>query len=235
MCDDCSTDNTYEIAKTYQEKYPDKIKLIRNYKNMHLAYSLNRCLKYATGKYIARMDGDDISMPDRFEKQITYLHFHSDIQLVGTAMQLFNNKDGNIRIIYKPEHTDKWTLHEQMPFHHPTIMTYKSVYKTLGGYTVAERTNRGQDYDLWYRFFAKGFTGDNIHEPLYLFREDLNAIKRRSFKVRMLAFQTTIIGHKMLGYPKVWLIKEFYVSFLKGITPYRIQYLYRKLQQRGNK
>ena len=224
MCDDCSTDNTYEVAKIFQEQYPDKIKLLRNNKNMHLAYSLNRCLEYATGKFVARMDGDDISVPDRFEKQISYLNTHPDIQLVGSAMQLFNDKDGNIRIIYKPEHTDKWTLHEQMPFHHPTIMTYKSVYDALEGYTISERTNRGQDYDLWFRFFAKGFTG-----------EDLNAIKRRSLKVRMLAFQTTIIGYNMLGYPKMWLIKEFFISFLKGITPHKLQYLYRKLQQRRSK
>lgn len=235
MCDDCSTDNTYEIAKEYQEQYPDKIRLIRNKRNMRLAYTLNHCLKYVTGYYVARMDGDDISHEERFEKQVAYLRTHPDIHLVGTAMQQFNELDGNIRIIYKPLHTDKWMLHKQIPFHHATIMTYKSVYDELKGYTIAKRTNRGQDYDLWFRFFAKGFTGDNIQEPLYLVREDLNAIKRRSLKGRMLAFQTTIIGYKMLGYPKVWLIKEFFISLFKGITPHKVQYMYRKLQQRRSK
>ena len=199
---------------------------------MHLAYSLNHCLRYATGIYVARMDGDDISVSDRFEKQVAYLYAHPNIQLVGTAMQQFNDKVGNIKIIYKPEHTDRWTIHKEMPFHHATIMTYKSVYDALKGYTVAERTNRGQDYDLWFRFFAKGFTGDNIQEPLYLVREDLNAIKRRTLKVRMLAFQTTRVGYKMLGYPKIWLVKEFFISVLKGLTPHGIQYLYRQVQQR---
>ena len=235
MCDDCSTDNTFEIAKEYQKQHPDKIIVIRNNKNMRLAYTLNHCLEYATGRYVARMDGDDISLPERFEKQVLYLQTHPDIQLVGTAMQQFNENDGNIRIIYKPEHTDKWTLHKQIPFHHATIMTYKYVYDALGGYTVAERTNRGQDYDLWFRFFAADFTGDNIQEALYLVREDLNAIKRRTLKGRMLAFQTTKIGYKMLGYPRTWLIKEFFTSLFKGLTPHRIQYLYRHLQQRKNK
>ena len=223
MCDDCSTDTTYVIAESYKLKYPDKIKLIKNNRNMKLAYSLNHCLEYATGKYVARMDGDDISLPNRFEKQILYLKTHPDIQLVGTAMQQFNDKDGNIKIIYKPEHTDKWTLHTQIPFHHATIMTYKSVYERLGGYTVAERTNRGQDYDLWFRFFAQGFIGDNIQESLYLVREDLNAIKRRTLKMRLLAFQTTKIGYELLGYPKKWLVKEFIISLLKGLTPHQIQ------------
>ena len=233
MCDDCSTDQTYEIAKEYAEKYPKKIIVVKNPHNMHLAYSLNHCIRYATGEYVARMDGDDLSVPERFEKQVKYLQKHPEVQLIGTAMQQFNEKDGNIQIIYKPEHTDKWTLHRQIPFNHATIMTYKSVYDALGGYTVAERTIRGQDYDLWFRFFAAGFTGDNIHEALYLVREDMNAIKRRTLKVRMLAFQTTKYGYELLGYPKRWLIKEFCKSFAKGITPHRVQYLYRKFQQKS--
>ena len=69
LCDDGSVDSTYEIAKQYQNKYPDKIVLLKNEKNIQLAATLNHCLEYATGKYISRMDGDDESTPDRFEKQ----------------------------------------------------------------------------------------------------------------------------------------------------------------------
>ena len=84
---------------------------------------------------------------------------------------------------------------------------------------------------MWFRFFAAGFSGDNIHEALYLVREDMNAIKRRTFKVRMLTFQTTKYGYHLLGYPKKWLIKEFFKSYLKGITPHSVQYFYRKMQK----
>ena len=65
MCDDGSSDDTWKIAIRYAEKYPDKIKILKNESNKGLNYTLNRCLKKATGKYIARMDGDDISMPER--------------------------------------------------------------------------------------------------------------------------------------------------------------------------
>ena len=232
MCDDASTDNTYAVAKEYQEKYPDKITLIQNEKNSYLSYSLNHCLQYATGKYVARMDGDDISVPERFENQVKYLQEHIDIQLVGTAMQWFNDKNGPTRIIYKPEHTDKWTLHKEIPFHHATIMTYKTVYDSLNGYTVSERTRRAQDYDLWFRFFAEGYTGDNIHKALYLVREDESAIKRRTFKVRWNAYKTTRIGYRLLGYPKRWLVKAFFVALIKGLTPSFIQKAYRSKREK---
>ena len=71
MCDDGSTDNTYNIAKQYTKKYPEKIILIKNKKNMGLNFTLNHCLEYADTKYVARMDGDDVSLPQRFEKSFT--------------------------------------------------------------------------------------------------------------------------------------------------------------------
>ena len=76
MCDDGSTDYSYSIAKDYFKKYPDRIKLLQNPKNMHLANALNRCLKEASGEYIARMDADDESLPQRFERQVEFLDNH---------------------------------------------------------------------------------------------------------------------------------------------------------------
>ena len=73
MCDDGSTDSTYEIAERYRDRFPEKIIILRNDKNMHLANALNKCLQAATGEYIARMDADDESLPERFEKQIMFL------------------------------------------------------------------------------------------------------------------------------------------------------------------
>lgn len=234
MCDDASTDNTYDVAKSYQEKYPDKIVLIRNEVNSFLSFSLNHCLQYATGTYVARMDGDDISVPERFEKEVRYLQAHPEVQLVGSAMQWFDEKNGPTRIIYKPEHPDKWTLHKQIPFHHATIMTYKSVYDALGGYTVSERTRRCEDYDLWFRFFSENLNGDNIHEVLYLVRENENAIRRRTIKGYWNAYKTTRIGFKLLGYPKQWLAREFLLTIIKGLAPYKVQLAYREWHKKNN-
>ena len=99
MCDDCSTDNTYDIAKDYAEKYPDKIVLIRNEENLKLSKTLNHCLEYADGEYIARMDGDDISMPERFEKQVAFLEENPKYIVCGCAMIPFDeNGEYTVRI-----------------------------------------------------------------------------------------------------------------------------------------
>ena len=73
MCDDGSIDNTYQIAKRYQKHVGRKIVLLKNDQNMGLNYTLNRCLAVASGEYIARMDGDDISLPTRLEKEVEFL------------------------------------------------------------------------------------------------------------------------------------------------------------------
>lgn len=234
MCDDCSSDDTYKVAEEYKNKYPEKIILVRNETNSRLAFSLNHCLKYATGKYVARMDGDDISLPDRFEKQIKFLKENPDVDLVGTAMQRFNDK-GKHDIVYGVKNPDRYTLRKHIPFCHATIMTYKSVYDKLGGYTVAERTKRAQDYDLWFRFFYAGFRGENLVEALYMVREDKNAVRRRTARVRINAFKTTLIGYRLLKYPFWWLLKPTVNLFVRLITPYFIVDWYRAFQSKTKK
>lgn len=231
LCDDASTDNTYEVAQKYQKAYPDRIILLRNKKNMRLSYSLNKCLKYATGKYIARMDGDDISSPNRFQKQISFLNANKEIDLVGTAMQQFN-ESGYLAVIEKPIKIDKYSLRKIVPFNHATILTYKYVYDKLKGYTVSDRTSRCEDYDLWFRFFHAGFNGANMKEPLYFVREDMAALKRRTFKARWNGFKTTVYGFKLLGFPKRWLIIEFFKMILKSIIPSNVMLFYRSLNRR---
>ena len=90
MCDDGSSDMTYEIAEHYQLTCPEKFTLLRNEHNMGLNYTLNRCLSIADGEYIARQDGDDLSMPTRFEKEVAVLDAFPNISIVSTAMKYFD-------------------------------------------------------------------------------------------------------------------------------------------------
>lgn len=200
ICNDCSTDGTYNVLMEYKEKYPDKFIIISNETNLRLAASLNHCLEYANGEYCARMDGDDYVSPDRFEKQVAFLKNHTDVQVVGTFMQAFNN-NGLTKIVSYNESPTKFDLKIGPCFSHASIMMYTYVYKELGGYTVSKRTIRSQDYDLWFRFFAKGYCGANIAEPLYFVREDEKAFRRRKPKVYFNAVKTRWIGFRMLKYP----------------------------------
>lgn len=201
ICDDCSSDGTYDILLSYKEKYPEKFIILKNDVNSRLAYSLNRCLEVANGEYMARMDGDDISLPERFEKQVSFLDKHPEYALVDCSMIPFdNNGDRPIRYLKKavPESMD---LVVGPVFFHATIMMRKSAYDLVGGYTVSKRTMRAQDYDMWFRFFACGLRGYNLKEPLYKVLEDENAFKRRNLKSRIYETQTRLIGYKLIHVP----------------------------------
>lgn len=225
LCDDASTDNTYGIAQKYRDRYPEKIILIQNECNMRLAATLNHCLEYATGKYVSRMDGDDEILPERFEKQVEYLEDHPEIDLVGTAVLRINNEKRFL--LGSVENPDRFSMRRKPPFHHATILTYKYVYDRLGGYTVAERTRRAEDQDLWFRFYREGFKGDNLKDALYIIYETDANIKRRKFSDRWLTLQVQINGFKMLGYPKRWLIRPLIECLVKSLTPFWAQKTYR--------
>ena len=230
MCDDGSTDDTYAVADRYRQQYPDRIVLLKNGENKKLAFTLNHCLQHARGYYVARMDGDDISLPERLAREVAYLEAHPDIQVVGTGMQRFDEQ-GYGAAVFTPEHPTPETMKTSVPFFHATIMTYKSVYDALGGYTVARHTERSQDWELWFRFFSKGFRGDNLQEALYLVREDRNAVKRRSFSSRLKTIKSTFIGYRMLGFPPRAYIRPL-LGLLKGLVPSGLVLKYRKRQAR---
>lgn len=159
MCDDGSSDDTWKIAIRYAEKYPDKIKILKNESNKGLNYTLNRCLKKATGKYIARMDGDDISMPERLEKEVSFLEEHKEYAIVSTPMIYFDEYGewGEGKAIEIPQLKD-FVFHP--PFHcHAPCMIRKEAYDRVGGYTVDKRLLRYEDCNLWYKLYSKGYRG----------------------------------------------------------------------------
>lgn len=212
LCDDASTDQTYCIAHEYTEMYPDKIILIRNEANENLAYSLNHCLVYSTGEYIARMDGDDISLPERFQIQKEFLDTHLEYDLVGTSMISFDG-DNEIGIKAPPPHRpDKYYLRRNAPFAHATIMCRRIVYDRLNGYFVSKHTRRCEDIDFWFRFFEHGFNGYNLYNPLYKVRENYTAFKRRRFVYGIDVFRICFRGFKKLKYPL-----RYYICLVKPL------------------
>lgn len=211
MCDDCSKDNTYLIAKRYEEKFKGKIKVIRNKKNIKLAATLNKCLQYSTGDYIARVDSDDICMENRFERQVGFLEENKEYDLVGSQMLVFSDD----KILGKksiPEYPNKYTQRYSNPFAHPTVLVRKKVFDRLGGYSTSERNKRCEDVELWFRFYENNFKGYNIQEALYMYREDAKSLKKRKFKDAIDCACVYYSGFKKLKYPK-----KYYIYILKPI------------------
>jgi glycosyltransferase EpsE len=229
VCDDASTDGTAEKLAHWSERLGDRMQLLTNETNRKLAHSLNRCLEVARGDYVARMDGDDISMPQRFERQIATLGEDPTVQLVGTAMRRFDDV-GPAGVVAVPEFPTRTSMKRGVPFCHATIMARRDVYDRLGGYADRPATERVEDLDLWFRFFAAGFSGRNIAEPLYLVRENLAAVRRRTLRNRINVFWTTIRGYRRLGYPFTWYAFPV-LSLAKALVPTRAVMLYRSLQK----
>lgn len=238
MCDDGSTDNTFTIASEYQKNYPDKIIILRNEKNQGLNWALNRCLKAATGIYIARMDGDDVCLPSRLEKEVDFLDKHQEYAIVSTPMIYFdeNGDWGRSYAIEKPTKQD-FIKHTPV-FCHAPCMIRKEAYLDVGGYTEDTRMLRFEDVNLWYKLYAKGYCGYNLQEPLYKMRDNLEAARRRSLKSRMNGVYTTYIGLQLFESPwymYIYVVVDFLQHFVKGIVPEKIYLLLHRKRINGGR
>lgn len=229
ICDDGSSDDTLRICKKYAADHPDRFLILTNERNLKLAATLNRCLAVARGKYIARMDADDISTPDRLTRQVAILDSQSDVDLVGTAMQRFD-ETGMHSLVVPPERPDRNTLRRSVPFCHATVLARRAVFEQTGGYSEASRAERVEDVDLWFRFYSQGFVGINLSEPLYLVREDADAFRRRTVRARLNGFKTTIIGYRQLGYPAHCYLHPVR-QLSKALVPTTVQRWYRHWQE----
>lgn len=217
ICDDGSTDRTTEILERYRAQYPDRFILLRNEENRKLPYSLNRCLTQVKTEFVARMDGDDWSTPDRFEKQVAFLRAHPEYDLVGTGAAVFDGEKKIASIVRVPEPT-KQTMLRENAFSHATIMTYRRVFDALDGYSSHPSAVRAEDIDLWCRFLAKGFRGYNLPDELYVILEDENAAKRRTLRARLNSAKTRRRGYRLMGFSG-WVCWKPYLLVLKGLVP----------------
>lgn len=236
ICDDGSTDGTLSILNHYAAKYPDKFVVIQNEKNSKLPYSLNHCLQNVQTDLVARMDGDDWSTPDRFEKQVAFLKANPDCDLVGTGIAVSDGSKVLTTIVQPAKPMPKDMLKINC-FSHATIMTYKRVYDSLNGYSLDPTVERCEDLDLWSRFFEKGFCGRNLPDCFYYVLEDEKAVKRRDLKNRLNTAKTLMRGYKRMGLHGFACYKKAYLQVLTYFLPmglYKKLHIW-KMTQRTNK
>ena len=217
MCDDGSIDNTLRIAKNYCDRWPERFKLILNEKNKGLNFTLNRCLSRATGEYIARMDGDDISLPQRFSLQVMFLDENPEFSIVSSPMLYFDETGvwGKGNSIEKPSKVD---YIKGTPFAHGPCMVRREAYEAVGGYTIDDSLLRVEDYHLWIKMGEKGLFGYNLQKHLYMMRDDKNAEKRRNFRGRLNEAHVKYLAFKKLKLPYRYI---FFVvkPILIGVLP----------------
>jgi len=168
IIEDPSSDDTNEIIEGYREHDP-RIQHILNNPNLGLTASLNKGIDISHGEFIARMDADDISYPDRFEKQVSYLRQNPDVCLIATSFERID-EEGNVisRNSLKP---GKDGLKKMMEITnsvvHGSVMFRREKVLALGKYR--EGIRYAEDYDLWLRIMER-YDIDILPDILYKFR-----------------------------------------------------------------
>lgn len=202
-------DGSDETAAEYIRKLRDldeRIILIGKEENHGLAFSLNECIRKANGKYIARMDADDIALPARLEKQVAFLEQHPEYMWCGTNTYLFD-ADGIWGERKMPEEPQKTDYLKFSPYIHPTVVYRTEIFTQMKGYDESSQTLRCEDYELFMRFHQAGYRGYNIQESLFQYREDKTSFARRSmgFRIQETKLRYRNFKDMHLLFPKGWI------------------------------
>lgn len=196
--DDGSINNVKSVIDEYV-KQDSRIVFIREEKHHGLAYGLNRMVKIAKGKYLARMDADDISAPFRFEKEYTFLENHPEYGFVGGNLLLMDDADQIYGQRKYPKKPGKKDFLKYQPYAHPAIMFRKSVLNMDNPYGSDKKSRRGEDYQLFMNLTAAGIRGFNLQEDLLLYRETKDSYKRRRLSDQLAEVVIRWNGFKKLG------------------------------------
>lgn len=148
IVDDDSSDGTATILEHYTDQ-DERVVVLRNAVHRGLAASLNRAVAKTSGRYIARMDADDISKSARLERQRAFLEAHPDIDVVGTAARYLDSNDSaGVLLMPKTHQEIVRNLPRRNPIIHPTVMGHRAFWVEN---PYDEELGRGQDYELWVR------------------------------------------------------------------------------------
>ncbi len=147
IINDGSTDNSLEIINSYKD---ERIRLINNEQNIKLIATLNNGIELAKGKYIARMDADDISLPERLEKQIQFMEGHPEVGLCGSYVRTIG-LENNYDVHFASSHDEiKFNLFFDTHFPHPAAMLRKSIL-IENELRFEKEFIHAEDYELWNR------------------------------------------------------------------------------------
>ena len=190
------TDELYAVV----EEYKERLRIVINEKNLGLGLALNEGLKECRNELVARMDTDDISKPDRCEKQLKRFEEKPELDIVGSHIDEFVGTPNNV-ISQRRVPTSSEAIYEyakkRSAFNHPTVMFRKRVVMTEGGYLDLKRN---QDVELFGRMLFHGHKAENIDEALLWFRSSDELAARRKSWENTKSYIATIKKFWKMGY-----------------------------------
>ncbi|MFA7301091.1 MAG: glycosyltransferase [Candidatus Shapirobacteria bacterium] len=195
IINDGSTDDSEEIVLKYKDK---QIRYYRNQKNMGLVFTLNRAIKMSRGKYLARMDSDDVSRADRLDKQVKFMESNLGVMVCGSFARMIDEKGHVLGKLTPPTGwLLKYNYWKPSPMIHPTVMMRREVFDNLE-YDLEAKC--AEDYDLWLKCSGRLY---NIDEYLLNYRINLNGISQTGRNLQLQSSYRsfkTIVGLKEISF-----------------------------------
>lgn len=183
VCDGSLPDSLEEVIREMQQEHGGVLQIIRLAVNGGLGRALKKGISFCRFPVIARMDSDDISRPDRCERQLAILENRQDIDIVSGTIEEFREFDeentavcGRRILPSEPEAVRRYAR-LRCPFNHPCVMFRKQAVLDAGNYSEEEYP---EDYYLWVRMLQRGSRGYNIREPLLWMRAEADLYRRRA-------------------------------------------------------
>ena len=230
IVNDASTDDSLSVILSFAKRYPKRIKVVNLTKNVNMGGDAagNIGFALAKGKFIARMDADDIAMPERLEKQVEFLKSHPEISVVGSSAFVIN-KEGSVIGEKKMPCSNEDIYNQFFTFHpmiHPTVMVRRTVSIGKSLYNLKYQANN--DYLTFFSMISSGVKFANLPEKLLFYRfhgknDSLTRVKSRflnSLKIRFEAIKD--FGYKPGLFSIIKLLAQSMVVFLlpeKVIVP----------------
>lgn len=177
IVDDASTDATPEIIRRFAAQ-DERITTFRNETNQNLCVTLNRALDAASGEYVARMDADDWSYPDRLQKQVAFMDVNPDVVISGGSMVVCDEEleEKNVRRYHLTDSEIRRKLFRYSPFSHPTIIFRTEAARRVNGFDPALFS--AEDYDFYFRIGTQGLFA-NLNDTLVKLRTHSGSISQR--------------------------------------------------------
>lgn len=172
------TEELYEMIADYQSKNPN-VNTFAFEQNQQLGRALAKGVELCRNELVARMDTDDIAMPDRIEKQVAYMNAHPEVHVLGGSIREFNDEGTVDRVKYMPKTQKEIVEYVKVrnPLNHMTVMFRRSAILEIGNY---QHFPYLEDYSLWSRMLSKGYQIRNMEDILVRARTSMALVKRRS-------------------------------------------------------
>lgn len=221
--DDSTKAETIEVLDSFRSD--SRVRIFRESERIGFVKSLNLGLMNAQGRYIARMDGDDIALPNRFEEQVKFLETNKEVYVVGGQMNIIDENDNVISSRKYPLNGGKLFLFSAVrnPLAHPTVMMRKELVDK--GFRYDESLKMSEDLDLWLRIMNQSYKIANIPATVLNYRVAGNFAEKRSDRkqvehmatVRRKNFSKKHLIHSVLSCISAWLFLHIPVKVIKKI------------------